>query len=136
MTSPLASTPTPLSNIFSGIRQVGQVEAYVLKVGPRPKLSSLHSFALDDDILVSPTPSFDLCIGTLVLRNPINIVKGVFKNLEGAPALITNVGISKIGPSSSGIGLDESRLVRNAASKLFDPAVINGKGESLATPAA
>jgi heme/copper-type cytochrome/quinol oxidase subunit 2 len=136
MASPLVSTPTPLSNIFSGIRQVGQVEAYILKVGPRPKLSSLHGFALDDDILVSPTPTSDLCIGSLVLRNPVNIVKGVFKNLEGAPALITNAGISKVGPSSSGIGLDESRLVRNAASKLFDPAVINGKGESLATPAA
>ena len=41
---------------------------------------------------------------------------------------------TKIGPSVVGLGLDEARLVRNSATKLLDPAIVNGKAEPISTP--
>jgi hypothetical protein len=57
-----------------------------------------------------------------------------FNLLAGHPSRISTNARVRFTPSSIGLGLDESRLIRTGASRLADTAMIANKLESVATP--
>ena len=59
---------------------------------------------------------------------------GALAALGAGSPLASAAARAPIGPSGPGLGLDEARLVRSAASRLSDPALVAGKVDALTGP--
>lgn len=128
---------TPVSPLFKAELEAVTREGRVLKdlvaYLARPSVRGVGALALDVELQIPQVKIGAISLRRGALARLLEPRAMAIKNLALETVLMAKPRV-KVSPSLLGLGLDEGRLVRNSASKLVDPAVVNTKLEAITTP--